>query len=137
MSNNQSYAKGTARVSRPERFQVEMRFLCLDQMLAKDHRSRIVWQFVQSLDLEPFYVEIRVSDSQAGRSATAPEVLLALWLLATLDGISTARELARRCETDIPYLWICGGVGVNTPSATFACKTASSWNNCWSTPWLH
>lgn len=113
MSKTQSNAKRNARVSRPERFQVEMRFLSLNEMLAKDHRSRIVWQFVQSLDLEPFYAEIRVSDSQAGRSATAPEVLLALWLLATLDGISTARELARRCETDIPYLWMCGGVGVN------------------------
>ena len=38
---------------------------------------------------------------------------MALWLLATLDGIGSAREVGRRCETDIPYMWICGGVGVN------------------------
>jgi transposase len=59
------------------------------------------------------YQDIQVSGSQAGRSAIAPETLVALWLLATLDGIGSARELDRRCETDIPYLWIRGGVTVN------------------------
>jgi len=102
-----------ARVRRPERFQVEMQFYSLDQMLASDHRARIVWAFVQSLDLTLLYEKIEVTDYKAGRSATAPEILVALWLLATLDGIGSARELARRCETDIPYLWVRGSVGVN------------------------
>jgi hypothetical protein len=38
---------------------------------------------------------------------------VALWLLATLDGIGSARELDRRCESDIPYLWMLGTVRVN------------------------
>lgn len=113
MNNTRSAAERYARVSRPERTQVEMQLLCLDEMLAQDHRARIVWQFVKSWDLEAFYVSIQVSDTQAGRSAIAPEVLLGLWLLATLDGISSARELDRRCGTDIPYRWMCGHVSVN------------------------
>lgn len=36
-----------------------------------------------------------------------------MWLLATLEGISSARQLDRMCQRDLPYLWICGGVGVN------------------------
>lgn len=103
----------TARVNRPQRSQVEMQFFSLDELLARDHRARIVWGFVQSLNLEPLYEQIQVTDSQAGRSAIAPEILVALWLQATLDGIGSARELNRRCETDIPYLWILGGVTVN------------------------
>ena len=103
----------TARVKRPHRLQVEMHFLSLDQMLPQDHRARMVWHFVEQLDLEPLYELIQVSDNQAGRSAIAPDILVALWLQATLDGIGSARELARRCETDIPYLWICGNVSVN------------------------
>ena len=90
-----------------------MRFFSLDQLLPVDHRARVAWAFVQSLNLEPLYEEIRVTDSQAGRSAIAPEIFVALWLQATLDGIGSARELNRRCETDIPYLWILGGVTVN------------------------
>jgi transposase len=90
-----------------------MQLLSLDQMLPADHRARSVWAFVNSLNLEPFYVDIEVTDHSPGRTATAPEILVALWLLATLDGIGSARELARRCETDIPYLWMLGTVGMN------------------------
>jgi transposase len=103
----------TARVNRPHRSQVEMQFFSLDQLLPPDHRARVVWAFVQSLNLEPLYEKIQVTDNQAGRTAIAPEVLVALWLQATLDGIGAARELDRRCETDLPYLWILGGVRVN------------------------
>lgn len=110
---NTKNSSATARVDRPHRCQVEMQFFSLDQMLPADHRARIVWAFVQSLDLEPLYENIEVTDSQAGRSAIAPEILVALWLLATLDGIGSARELDRRCTTDIPYLWILGTVSVN------------------------
>ena len=110
---NTKNTSATARVERPHRTQVEMQFFALDQLLPPEHRVRIVWAFVQSLDLEPLYEEIRVSDSQAGRSAIAPEILVALWLQATLEGIGSARELSRRCETDIVYLWILGGVTIN------------------------
>lgn len=103
----------TARVDRPQRSQVEMHFYSLDQLLAADHRARLVWAFVKSLDLEPFYRDIEVTDSTPGRSAIAPEILVSLWLLATLDGIGSAREVERRCQTDIPYLWLLGTVSVN------------------------
>jgi transposase len=93
--------------------QVEMQLFALDQLLEADHRARLIWNYVESLDLEPFYAKIRVSDSQAGRSAIAPEVLLALWLLATTDGYGSARELERLTEEHIAYRWICGGVSVN------------------------
>lgn len=110
---NTKNTSATARVSRPYRCQVEMQFFALDQLLPADHRARLVWAFVESLDLGPLYEDIQVTDSQAGRSAIAPEILVALWLQATLDGIGSARELGRRCETDIAYLWILGGVTVN------------------------
>jgi transposase len=110
---NAKKVSAAARVSRPHRTQVEMQLFSLDQMLAADHRARQVWAFVKSLDLEPFYRDIQVTDQVAGRTAIAPEILVGLWLLATLDGIGSARELARRCETDIPYLWMLGTVSVN------------------------
>ncbi len=113
MNTKQLSTAMDARVRRPARFQVEMQFYSLDQMLPSDHRARIVWMFVQSLDLTLLYENIEVTDYKAGRSAIAPEILVGLWLLATLDGIGSARELDRRCETDIPYLWIRGSVGVN------------------------
>ena len=64
-----------ARVRRPERTQIEMQMYSLDQMLPADHRARIVWKFVQSLDLTPLYKKIKVAHGQAGQSAIAPEIL--------------------------------------------------------------
>ena len=90
-----------------------MRFYSLDQLLSKDHRARIVWAFVESLHLERLYEDVQVAENQAGRSAIDPRILVALWMQATLDGIGSARELARRCESDIPYLRLLGGVTVN------------------------
>lgn len=113
MTNNPPKPSSRARVSRPERSQVEMHFHSLDQLLPMDHRARLVWGYVQGLDLQPLYEQIVVSDSQAGRSAIAPDILLTLWLQATLDGVGSAREIGRRCKSDIAYMWVCGGVSVN------------------------
>ena len=103
----------TARVRRPQRNQIEMQTLSVDQMLPQDHRVRAVWAFVSGLDLELFYEDIQVTDHVPGQPAIAPDVLIAVWLQATLDGIGSARELDRRCKTDLVYLWLLGGVTVN------------------------
>lgn len=103
----------TVRVRRPERHQMGMQMMSLDQMLPENHLARTVCAFVEQLDTSSLYQEIVVTSHQAGRTAISPDVLLSLWLLATLEGIGSARELARRCQRDMPYMWICGDVGVN------------------------
>ena len=73
------------RVRRPERLQKEWREFCFEELLPVDHQARLVWAYVESLDLEPLYQQINVTRNTAGRSAIAPEILVALWLLATLE----------------------------------------------------
>ena len=110
---NSAKSTGDVRVCRPQRRQREWRDYCLDETLPDDDIARTVWEYVSSLDLSDFYQCIRVGQDQAGRPAIAPEVLMALWLMATLDGIGSARRLDRMCERDARYRWICGGVSVN------------------------
>ncbi len=38
---------------------------------------------------------------------------MCLWLYATVEGVGSARALARYCEEHVAYQWICGGVTVN------------------------
>jgi transposase len=90
-----------------------MRYLALEELLPVEHRARVVWRYVESLDLSPLYQRIEARPGVAGRNATAPEVLMALWLLATLDSVSSAREIARRSESDLPYMWVRGDTPVN------------------------
>jgi transposase len=39
--------------------------------------------------------------------------MLGLWLYATSRGVGSARSLARLCESEDSYRWMCGGVSVN------------------------
>jgi len=101
------------RVQRPNRAQLEFRPVDLESLLPADHRARIVWEFVEGLDLSALYAEIRAVAGNAGRPAIDPAILMALWLYATLDAVGSARAIERLCEQHDAYRWIAGGVSVN------------------------
>lgn len=113
MSKSPQDQRGAARVRQPERRQVEMRCLSLDQLVEPDHRVRLVWQYAQSCDLTELYQRIQAVAGHVGRDAVDPRLLFALWLFATLEGVTSARRLATLTTRDIPYQWLCGGVSVN------------------------
>ena len=104
---------GVPRVVIPERTQVEWRPLALDQLLPSEHRARVVWGFVEGLDLSRLYSRIVAVEGEVGRPAIDPRLLLALWLYATLEGVGSARALDRLCSEHVAYMWLCGGVSVN------------------------
>jgi transposase len=85
----------------------------LDELLAADHLARLVWAYVRELDLSAFYGVIRAVEGVAGRNATDAALLVALWLYATLDRITSARQLDQLCRDRLPYQWLCGGVSLN------------------------
>lgn len=101
------------RVLRPNRDQLELRPTDLESLLPDDHRARAVWEFVEGLDLSALYGRIGSVEGHAGRPAIDPAILMALWLYATVEGVGSARALARLCEQHDAYRWICGGVSVN------------------------
>jgi transposase len=101
------------RVIRPDRAQLRWDMVDLDSQLPDDHRARLVWAFVESLDLSEFYDRIKARDAVAGRPATDPQVVLAVWLYATLEGIGSARAIDRLCQQHAAYRWLCGGAPIN------------------------
>jgi transposase len=88
----------------------QMRFINLDLEVAvgEDSPVRAVWAFAEAVDLSVFYDSIRSQEGELGRPATDPKLLFALWVMATLDGVGSARELERLCQTDLRYMWLCG-----------------------------
>ena len=101
------------RLQRPNRAQLELRPVDLESLLPADHRARLVWEFVEGLDLGPLYAEIKAVEGHAGRPPIDPAILMALWLYATIEGVGSARAIARLCEEHDAYRWLCGGVSVN------------------------
>ncbi len=105
--------RGAPRIQVAQRDQLELQACDLDALLAPDHAARIVWGFVEALDLAPLYGAIRAIEGHAGRPAIDPKILVALWLYATVDAVGSARELDRLCTRDAPYRWLAGGVSLN------------------------
>lgn len=111
MANTQSHLN--ARFQRAERRQMSWQAMSLDQLIPSDHTARLVWSYVESLDLSELYQQIQAVEGKPGRDPIDPRILLALWLFATIDGVGSARRLERLCREHFAYLWICGGVSVN------------------------
>jgi transposase len=105
--------RSQARVVRPVRNQIEMVWRALDDSLADDHPARAIWAYLEQVDLEDFYASVEALEGEAGRPATDPQVLLAVWLLGTSEGVGSARRLARLCDQHDAYRWLRGGVPIN------------------------
>src|SRR2546429_4904902 len=105
--------RGKARVVRPNRAQLSWDLADPEAGLPADHVARLVWSFVTTLELAALYDEVEAGGGGPGRPAADPAVQLALWLLATIEGIGSARELDRLSERDLAYRWLSCGVPIN------------------------
>lgn len=102
-----------ARVVRPIRGQLEWAARDLESAIPENHPARAIWALLERLDLSAFYASIQAVVGHAGHPATDPQVLLGLWLLATTEGVGSARQLDRLCEEHDAYRWLRGGVPIN------------------------
>jgi transposase len=101
------------RILQPDRAQLYWDMVDLESQIEPGHLARVVWAFVDGLDLSELYARIKARDDVAGRPTPDPKVLLALWLYATLEGVGSARALERLCHEHAVYRWLRGGVPVN------------------------
>lgn len=85
----------------------------LDEQLPEDHEVRVLWDFVCPLDLSAFHGPAKAVEGHPGAPLLPTELLFALWLYATIEGVASARCLAEKCTRDLPYQWLCGGRAVN------------------------
>jgi transposase len=104
---------GRPRLREPVRDQIEFRLVDLDALLAAEHPARVIWAYVEKLDLSALEQAVRARTHGPGQSAASPRLHLALWLYATSQGVGSARALAKLTECHDAYRWLCGGVGVN------------------------
>jgi transposase len=105
--------RGTPRLRQPERHQLGWQVAAIDDLVARDHPVRAVWGFVQGLDLRALHDAVKAREGVPGQAPPAPELMMALWLWATVEGVGSARQLARLCAQHLAYRWLCGGVSMN------------------------
>lgn len=104
---------GAPRLREPQRGQIELRAVDVDSLLAETHPARVIWAYVEGLDLSGLEDRIKARGDRPGHPAISPRLMLALWLYATSQGVGSARALERLCGSHDVYRWFCGGVSVN------------------------
>src|SRR5260370_13810758 len=95
------------------RQQMSWRAVDVERLIGEDHPARAIWALVGGLDLRRFYAGIESSETEGGRPAFDPQLLISLWVYAYSRGIGSAREVARRCEYDPAFQWLTGLEEVN------------------------
>jgi transposase len=90
-----------------------LRTVDVENLIDENHSARSVWELVGGLDLTLYHAQIAAVEGTAGqgtagREHTAPQLLISLWLYAYIRGISSAREVARQCELEPGFQWLCG-----------------------------
>jgi transposase len=99
-----------ARLLRANREQEVFQPTHFDELIGEDDRARLVWAYVERLDLREFVDEVEAVEGVAGRPAVDPALLLSVWMLATIEGIGSARRIVELCEKHRSYIWLCGNV---------------------------
>ncbi len=84
-----------------------------DELIGADHPARVIWAYVEQVDLSALYEQIKARAHTPGRPAADPRVMLALWLYACVEGVGSARQLERLTEQHHGFRWLRGGVPVN------------------------
>ena len=110
---SEAFEPGRPRLRQPVRDQIELRAVDLDGLIGAEHPARVIWDYVRGLDLRALEQSVQAREHTPGQAPVSPQLLLALWLYATSEGIGSARALARLCESHDAYRWLCGGVRVN------------------------
>ena len=101
------------RLKNVNRQQMILRAVDVEKLIEPEHPARAIWELVGRLDLRGFTAEIESVEGEAGRPAYDPQLLISLWIYAYSEGVSSAREVARRCEYHPAYQWLTGWEVVN------------------------
>lgn len=88
------------------RDQLIMRTVDIERLVEVDHPVRAIWQMMGQVDLNEFEERVRAVEGRAGQATLSPRLLASLWIYGYSEGISSARELARRCEYDPACQWL-------------------------------
>ena len=95
------------------RQQMVWRAVDVEQLLEPDHLARAIWEMTGRLDLRAYRAQVRAVEGAAGRPPVDPRLLIALWIYAYSEKVSSAREVERRCAYHPAYQWLTGCEVIN------------------------
>ncbi|MGO9400380.1 MAG: IS5/IS1182 family transposase, partial [Xanthobacteraceae bacterium] len=75
-SQTDEAARGAPRLREPERDQIELRAVDIDSLIGQDHPVRVIWAYVEGLDLSELEDRIKARDHTPGHPTISPRLML-------------------------------------------------------------
>jgi transposase len=85
----------------------------VDELIGPYHPARAIWDLTGQLELSRFRGKVASTEGSVGRPAKDPRLLIAIWIYAYSEQISSARELERMMEYEPGLRWLTGMSVVN------------------------
>ena len=106
-------AQPRLRLKLVDRQQIVLEVVDTDRLVEQDHDVRAIWDFLQRLDLSRYAEGIKAVQGRPGRDHSDPQVLMALWIYASLRGVREGRALAEWSKYEPGCRWLLGLGTVN------------------------
>src|SRR3546814_1842772 len=68
-------AVGRPRLREPERDQIELRAVDLDSLIGAEHPARVIWAYVEQLELSALEEAVRAREHTTGQAPVSPRLL--------------------------------------------------------------
>ncbi len=104
---------GRVKLRYVNRDQTMLAQIVVEELIGPDHKARAIWELTGHLDLSRFAERLKTRESQAGRPAWEPRLLVSVWVYAYSEGIGSAREIERLMEWEPGLQWLGGLQAVN------------------------
>src|SRR5713226_3415408 len=65
---------GVPRLREPQRDQIELRAVDIESLIGEDHPVRVIWTYVEGLDLSELEDRIKARGDRPGHPATSPRL---------------------------------------------------------------
>lgn len=101
------------KLRRPERRQRCWHEVDVERLVGEDAAVRAIWELSGRFDLSGFASQARTREGERGRALWDPRLLVAIWIWAYSEGISSAREIERQSRWRPELQWLCGLEVVN------------------------
>jgi transposase len=87
------------------RDQIEIKTMCINDYIEKDHLAKIIVKIVSKMDLKSF--DEVFNNDMGGKPAYPVNNLLALLIFAYLDGVYSSRKIETYCREHLAYKYLC------------------------------
>ena len=105
--------RGELKLNSVNRQQTRLVSVCLEDLIAVDHKARAIDELVKRMDLSAFTGSLKTTKGCAGRAAWPPALLVSLWVYAYSEGVTSAREIERMMPWEPGMQWLSGLETVN------------------------